>query len=350
MSEGWTTIESDPGVFTELIHEIGVKDVQVEEIYSLDEHSLQQLEPIFGLIFLFKWRPEEGQEERQVLEDYDSTKLFFAKQVINNACATQAILAILLNAENLELGEELTNFKEFTKDFPANFKGLAISNSELIRTAHNSFARPEPFISEKKKAVTSDDDVYHFISYIPKNGHLYELDGLQEGPIDLGECTLENWLQKATPAIQQRIEKYSQSEIRFNLMAIIKNKQQVYQQELDQLTTRLDKSKNKLENLEKDNNSQNNNNEDTEMEDVNDTPLPDTKEELETLILELGQQIDFAKARLNDEKEKYKRWKIENERRKFNYIPFIIKFLSILAEKNELLPLIESSKSNMDTD
>ena len=39
------------------------------------------------------------------------------------------------------LGPILSNFKDFAQDLDPETKGLTISNSEELRTAHNSFAR-----------------------------------------------------------------------------------------------------------------------------------------------------------------------------------------------------------------
>jgi ubiquitin carboxyl-terminal hydrolase L5 len=50
---------------------------------------------IYGFIFLFKWT--KNIEKKDALTDYDP-ELFFARQIVNNACATQAILSVLLNA------------------------------------------------------------------------------------------------------------------------------------------------------------------------------------------------------------------------------------------------------------
>ena len=43
---------------------------------------------------------------------------FFWYQVIDNACATLAVLNIVFNNPQIEIGEDLKKFKEFTKDFP----------------------------------------------------------------------------------------------------------------------------------------------------------------------------------------------------------------------------------------
>ena len=51
---------------------------------------------------------------------------------------------------------------------------------------------------EDPRSASPDQDVYHFISYLPVAGHLYELDGLQKGPINHGECTSEDWLDKVS--------------------------------------------------------------------------------------------------------------------------------------------------------
>lgn len=288
MSNSWCTIESDPGVFTELMRGIGVKGVQVEEVFCLDE-SIKAMGPIYGLIFLFKWKASNDEEPRNVV---DSDGIFFANQVINNACATQALLQILLNSQEVDIGDELRNFKEFTAGLPSDMKGLTISNSDLIRNVHNSFARPEPFVSDEKPA-TSSDDVFHFISYTHINGSLYELDGLQSGPILLGECTPENWLDKVRPEIQKRIETYSQSEIRFNLMALVKDKVQ----------------------------------------------------DLEEKIAASPADAASLQMELEAEKARHNQWELENTRRRHNYVPFVLEFLQILAEKNQLGDLVEKARA-----
>ena len=94
----------------------------------------------YGLIFLFKYIRNSGYNPN-ILNDYDED-LYFPKQVIVNACATQALIGILLNNEDkLEIGNELTEFKSFTKLMDPYMKGLSISNCEKIRLEHNKFAK-----------------------------------------------------------------------------------------------------------------------------------------------------------------------------------------------------------------
>lgn len=303
----WCLIESDPGVFTELIKGFGCRGVQVEEIWSLDPDSFEALKPVHGLIFLFKWAPNTD-SDGTIVQDNRLQKIFFASQVINNACATQAILSILLNCthSDLVLGDTLTNFKEFSQDLDPGLRGLTLSNSDTVREVHNSFARQQMFEFDEK-AAKKDDDVFHFVSYLPIDGRLYELDGLKSGPIDLGAIPPNSdWLEVVQPVIEKRMQKYSNDEIHFNLMAVVSDRKRTYTNRLQELSN------------------------------IMETSGIDSSE--------IASEISRLTGLISDEETKTQRYKTENVRRKHNYLPFIMELLKILAEDKQLLPLIEKAK------
>ncbi|GAM84666.1 hypothetical protein ANO11243_026650 [Dothideomycetidae sp. 11243] len=229
MSGGWNTIESDAGVFTSLLSTLGIPDVQCEELLSLDADTLSSISAQ-GVIFLFKYptsephssTPRDGSFDHAASQPDASgqSKVWFARQTIQNACGTQALLGVVLNTTTTPSSSTLGEFKDFTAGFDAELRGEALSNSTPIRDAHNSFARASPFVSDETRAATGDDDVFHFIAYVPVAGRLYEIDGLQPAPIDHGACEEGAFAKDVIPVLQRRIERYPAHEIRFNLLAV----------------------------------------------------------------------------------------------------------------------------------
>ena len=76
------------------------------------------IRPIHGLIFLFKWIGNTEIDGTYVT-DSRLDNIVFIKQVIENACATQAILSVLLNCNHtdIDLGANLNEFKSFVSNF-----------------------------------------------------------------------------------------------------------------------------------------------------------------------------------------------------------------------------------------
>lgn len=202
----WCTIESDPAVFTELIESVGAKGVAVEEVYSLDDQDfLQQLGQIYGFIFLFRYTKQT--EQRACLADFDP-ELFYARQVVTNACGTQALLSVILNVPGLELSPELREFRDFAMALDPESRGQVLGQSEMIRRHHNSFAKPEPFEYGSVRRARDGDDVFHFIAYVPFKQQVYELDGVEKGPILLGEVSeQDSWIDITRREVNKRIEK-----------------------------------------------------------------------------------------------------------------------------------------------
>ncbi|CAB4025562.1 Ubiquitin carboxyl-terminal hydrolase BAP1 [Paramuricea clavata] len=195
-AKGWLELESDPGVFLLLIEEFGVHGVQVDEIYDLSKPIKGH---VYGFVFLFKWNEERRSrrkgvtplDEAFVESDDIVNNMFFAQQIIPNSCATHALLSVLLNCDELHPGETLSKLKEYTKGFDPETKGYAIGNIPEIAIAHNKYARPIHRILPDSKpgntlSTAKAGETFHFVSYIPINGRLFELDGLKPYPIDHG--------------------------------------------------------------------------------------------------------------------------------------------------------------------
>src|SRR6266566_152345 len=88
--EGHLLTFPSQGVFTYLVDNLGAKGIQFEELISLDAGALAELQPVYGVIFLFKFptdspysagdRPLDGAFDPEAAD-----RIFFATQTIQNA-------------------------------------------------------------------------------------------------------------------------------------------------------------------------------------------------------------------------------------------------------------------------
>lgn len=208
----------------------------MEEIYDLQKPIEG---PVFGFIFLFKWI-EERRSRRKIIEDSDSfvrddnvvNNIFFAQQMVPNSCATHALVSVLLNCPNLGLGQTLHRLKQYSSGMSPENKGWAIGNTPELARAHNAHATTQaakPKNENKAPTISTGrftGETFHFVSYVPINGRLYELDGLKPFPIDHGPWDeKEDWTEQFRRVITERLgiatggEPYH--DIRFNLMAVV---------------------------------------------------------------------------------------------------------------------------------
>lgn len=224
----WLELESDPGLFTLLVKDIGGSGMEVEEIYDLQAPFSTK---VLGFIFLFQWTGKRrGRKKGQLVKDQKFIKsIFFAQQIVPNSCATHALLSIILNAPELHMSDRLKHFKELTKDMNPKERGLAIGNVPYLAEVHNSYATPQDVSTLSESYESTSElvfaDTYHFVSFVPINGRLFELDGLNKYPIDHGPLIEgENWTEQFRKLINDRFQEAAKEEIRFNLMAVIPDK------------------------------------------------------------------------------------------------------------------------------
>ena len=379
-SEEWRELESDPGLFSLLVEEFGVKGVKVQEVYDV---SAKIQGKVYGYVFLFRY--EHGGDRRArkkardmasegvsyVLEPQIVNNMFYAHQIIVNSCATHALLSVLLNCPEIQLGPSLTRLKAFSAGLDPESKGFAIANLAELSVAHNKFAKPTVVLPRAGRAgaVVSSahsllPETFHFVSYVPINGRLFELDGLKEYPIDHGPWgEHEDWTDLFQRIISSRLAR--SENFLFNLMAVIPDpisklserlkslcdKQEQFLQDTVDWATKLTTSEEavkedehcgevevpgklvQVEELAKAIPSE------KQIEEVATMQTTSSCDDLRKSIAQVLMnevEIKSSKQKLKEHLENAQQYQIEHARRVHDYEPFITAFIKILAQNNRL--------------
>lgn len=300
---------------------------------------------------------------------------------MENACASLALLNIILNIDEIELGDHLSQFKDFTKDFSPPLRGLALTNFEYLRKLHNSFARKSEMMDsdlalmdsmkshksrKRKHSISADDDddndgleeeCFHFIAYIYRGGHVWELDGIKRAPVKLDVCSQSDWTRYAAPQIQARMARYNDAsaaashgdgdgngeEIRFSLLGVCADPSVQLRAKRDALNAEFGRADPRCHDYGHCHHLDHHPEQEQEQEqeqqqkkhDIPDYDFENMKERNERLA-EI-RSVETSLADLAGREETYKRYAA---RRRHEYMPFTTTFLEILHRKDLLRPFL----------
>jgi ubiquitin carboxyl-terminal hydrolase L5 len=197
-----------------------------------------------------------------------------------------ALLNIVNNIPNLDLGQPLESFKDYTQSFDPVARGYAIDSFGFVRKIHNSFARDTDMLNidslmhdrndkmiQKQKtqaanaaraakaaeraaarAATADSTTtavrsnpprkartsksaaedeeeqdsgesgFHFVAYMPIGDDVWKLDGLDSLPTAIGTIQPgRDWLSVIQTSLSIRMAQYEEGQIQFSLMAVVQD-------------------------------------------------------------------------------------------------------------------------------
>jgi ubiquitin carboxyl-terminal hydrolase L5 len=247
--QGFCDIESEPAYFSVILREMGVRHVTVREVFSMDQDFLLDNipQPIYGFILLFHYR-EFGNDDQAAECPKD---VWFANQLpAQNSCATLAMINIMMNQNNeadVNIGEHLSQFKDFTQDLSPYQRGEALASFDFVKKIHNSFAKKMDILegdkhlsskvkraqrikaqlaaettkptkkgTKSRRAASTDtaasddstesieDNAHHYIAFVPVGNEVWKLDGLDRQPTCMGSFDPqqgETWLESVSTTI-----------------------------------------------------------------------------------------------------------------------------------------------------
>jgi len=201
---------------------VGVSDKwKMTDVYGLDDDLLATVpRPVLALLLLFPLNDKfeayfRKQEEAQQGEP--SSKVYFMKQTVGNACGTIALIhAVANNLDSIDLSEgHLKKFLDATKDLSADARAVKLEVDEGLSTAHEQSAQ-----EGQTEAPNRDEKVdLHFVALVEKEGCLYELDGRKSRPVNHGPTTKETLLEDSAK-VCRKLMAVDPDEVHFTLVAL----------------------------------------------------------------------------------------------------------------------------------
>eukprot|EP01120_Amphizonella_sp_Union-15-10_P008871 TRINITY_DN3279_c0_g1_i1.p1 TRINITY_DN3279_c0_g1~~TRINITY_DN3279_c0_g1_i1.p1 ORF type:complete len:289 (+),score=65.90 TRINITY_DN3279_c0_g1_i1:60-926(+) len=221
----WIPLESNPAVLNEFLYNLGVnKTWSFCDCFGLTPDVLNFVPtPCLALLLLFptsKLKDDKKKQEEIISEkgQHLSEKVYFMKQKVGMACGSIAVIhAVANNRDLIELDEKhgLGKFLAETKDKTAEERGVMLGLDENITSIHKTVSNKGQ--TSAKDFVKTD---FHFICFTEIDGHLYELDGTKQFPINHGATTKEKMLQDSAKVIQQNFVNKNPGEMFFSLIAL----------------------------------------------------------------------------------------------------------------------------------
>lgn len=219
-------MESNPETMNKYLQKLGVSEKwRMVDVISLEEDALSWVpRPVLAVVLLFPLSTAYEQHRSDQENDLQTKGLqppkdvFHLKQVLSNICGTIALVhSIANNTQNIELNDGLLkSYLDEAKELDASAKGVLLENSAAILNAYREIVRTgnEPG-GEAEEAVNN-----HFVTFVHKDGQLYELDGRKSYPINHGTTTPDTLLEDAVKVCRQFIAR-DPDNIGFNVVALV---------------------------------------------------------------------------------------------------------------------------------
>eukprot|EP00916_Digyalum_oweni_P008141 GHVL01013640.1.p1 GENE.GHVL01013640.1~~GHVL01013640.1.p1 ORF type:complete len:223 (+),score=56.61 GHVL01013640.1:79-747(+) len=215
--ENWLPVESNPDVLNKFLEALGgPPNAEFVDVFDLDEIGLNEIKnPVNAMLFQYQYSEKQkahaAEEAKKPL--VEKKEVFFMKQIPKNACGTVALLNAFGNLPLSHVkGGVLDKFFEEVKSLTAEERGKKMSENTEIKEAHN-------LAQSEGQSDRDDDTCVHFATVVEVDGHVYELDGRKEGPIDHGKRDKKSFLDDAVKVVKSFIDREPE-EFRFTVMAI----------------------------------------------------------------------------------------------------------------------------------